>query len=184
MENYIKGEFTNPSAKYRGAPFWAWNTKIEKQTVSEQVEIFKEMGFGGFHIHSRVGLDTKYLGDGFFELVELSVKRGKELGLFTYLYDEDRWPSGFAGGEVTRNIDYRLKHLLFTNKSYEELGSCENEYYQPNFATGKRTGNGVLFACYDIVLNEYGELKEYSQIEESGEYKGEKSVCLYRIWRY
>lgn len=47
--------FENPPAFYRGAPFWAWNNKLDKEQLVRQISYFKEMGMGGFHIHCRVG---------------------------------------------------------------------------------------------------------------------------------
>jgi hypothetical protein len=32
--------------------------------------------------------------------------------MLAFLYDEDRWPSGAAGGLVTKNKKYRMKHLV------------------------------------------------------------------------
>ena len=50
--------FKSPTKEYRGAPFWAWNTKLEKNLLTEQIDSLKQMGFGGFFIHSRSGLNT------------------------------------------------------------------------------------------------------------------------------
>lgn len=34
-------------------------------------------------------------------------------------YDEDRWPSGNAGGRVTKETpEHQIKHLLFTRHKY------------------------------------------------------------------
>jgi len=34
-------------------------------------------------------------------------------------YDEDRWPSGAAGGQVMKdNPEHKIKHLLFTRHKY------------------------------------------------------------------
>ena len=30
-----------------GTPFWAWNSSLDKEELEEQIDIFKEMGFGG-----------------------------------------------------------------------------------------------------------------------------------------
>ncbi len=38
--------------------------------------------------------------------------------MLCWLYDEDRWPSGAAGGYVTRDVRYRARHLLFTPVPY------------------------------------------------------------------
>ena len=35
--------FENPGAAYRGAPFWAWNKKLNKKELIEQVEQFKKL---------------------------------------------------------------------------------------------------------------------------------------------
>ena len=38
--------FENPGAAYRGAPFWAWNKKLNKKELVDQVEQFKKNGNG------------------------------------------------------------------------------------------------------------------------------------------
>ena len=53
--------FRSPTSEYRAAPFWAWNCKLEEDELLRQIEIFHEMGFGGFHMHVRTGMDTEYL---------------------------------------------------------------------------------------------------------------------------
>ena len=150
MEYFMEKEFQNPDKRYRGAPFWAWNTKLNKESVLKQIEIFKEMGFGGYHIHTRVGLDTPYLGEEFLRLVRDCVEKGKESGLLTYLYDEDRWPSGYAGGKVTEEPAYRVKHLLFTKEPYKGKEIPIDNHYMANFAVGISTGKGTFLACNDI----------------------------------
>ena len=50
--------FANPSSEYRGAPFWAWNGTLDKDELLRQIEVFKEMGLGGFHMHVRSGMAT------------------------------------------------------------------------------------------------------------------------------
>ena len=66
-----------------------------------QVLYFKEMGMGGFHMHCRTGLDTEYLGEEFMEIIRACVEKAKEEDMLAWLYDEDRWPSGFGGGYVS-----------------------------------------------------------------------------------
>ncbi len=117
---FSKENFKNPSKFYRAAPFWAWNTKLDKEELKRQIEIFKEMGFGGFHIHSRVGMATPYLSKDFFSLVKACNKKGKQEDLLTYLYDEDRWPSGSAGGFVTEHEEYRQMYLKFRTTPIED----------------------------------------------------------------
>jgi hypothetical protein len=109
-----EGLFRNPPAEYRGTPFWSWNNKLDLPQLLRQIEVFRAMGFGGVHIHSRTGLDTEYLGDEWMRAVVACTERAAELSMLSWLYDEDRWPSGFAGGIVTREERFRSKRLVWT----------------------------------------------------------------------
>ncbi len=109
--NKLYQEFQNPSAQYRGKPFWSWNGKLEKEELLRQVHVMKEMGFGGYFMHSRTGLETEYLGEEWFDLINACADEGEKLGMEAWLYDEDRWPSGTAGGMVTMEPKYRMKYL-------------------------------------------------------------------------
>jgi len=113
--------FRQPGAEYRGSPLWSWNSKLDKEQLLRQIDQLECMGMGGFTMHVRVCLDTPYMGDEFMEAVRLCVARAKEKKLLSYLYDEDRWPSGYSGGAVLKeNQDWKSKHLLFTKTPYSE----------------------------------------------------------------
>lgn len=71
--------FINPTAEYRGMPFWAWNTNLNEKELLRQIDCFKNMGFGGFYIHARTGLDTRYLGDEFMRLVSVCNEKAKNV---------------------------------------------------------------------------------------------------------
>ncbi|MBD3241771.1 MAG: hypothetical protein GF331_14370 [Chitinivibrionales bacterium] len=111
MLNALQKDFVNPPASYRGKPFWAWNGKLEPDELRRQIRMMKRMGLGGFFMHSRVGLDTPYLADEWFECVGACIDEAAKHGMEAWLYDEDRWPSGAAGGLVTKNPKYRRRSL-------------------------------------------------------------------------
>ena len=111
MDQKLLSEFASPPSPYRGKPFWAWNGKLEESELRRQVRVFQRMGLGGFFMHSRVGLDTAYLGKEWFQGVRACIDEAKKTGLEAWLYDEDRWPSVAAGGLVTKNPKYRQRHL-------------------------------------------------------------------------
>ncbi|WP_028552194.1 glycosyl hydrolase [Paenibacillus sp. UNC451MF] len=134
--------FQDPSAKYRGAPFWSWNCELDQEKLLKQVDYFKEMGMGGFHIHARIGLDTPYLGEQFMDAVKLSVEKAKQENLLVYLYDEDRWPSGFAGGIATKEERFRGRHLVLMPRS------GDTRIYDPERSSNEKT----LLISYDITL--------------------------------
>lgn len=104
-------EFVYPSSVYRGKPFWAWNGKLDPDELRWQIRIMHRMGLGGFLMHSRVGLATEYLSEEWFECVGACIDEAKKLGMEAWLYDEDRWPSGAAGGLATRARKYRMRFL-------------------------------------------------------------------------
>ncbi|MBA4386710.1 MAG: hypothetical protein C0404_01945 [Verrucomicrobia bacterium] len=106
--------FREPPSSFRGAPFWAWNANLDKLELVRQVAEFKRGGFGGFFMHVRYGLETDYLSEEFLDCVKTVVAEARRLGLEAWLYDEDRWPSGYAGGLVTkRNPEHRAKGLAW-----------------------------------------------------------------------
>lgn len=107
-------DFRNPSSEYRGAPFWAWNCKVTREDVDSILNDLKEMGMGGAHIHSRTGMDIPYLSRDFMEMVGYSHETCSQLQMLTWLYDEDRFPSGAAGGLVTDNREYRQRFLVLS----------------------------------------------------------------------
>lgn len=107
-------QFLNPAPAYRARPFWAWNGKLDEQELLRQIGVLQQMGFGGFFMHSRTGLETQYLGDEWFRLTRECTREGVARGLQPWIYDEDRWPSGPAGGLVTKQPQYRRKYLTLT----------------------------------------------------------------------
>ncbi|HOV69365.1 MAG TPA: glycosyl hydrolase, partial [Clostridia bacterium] len=110
----IEKQFANPPVSFKGAPFWSWNGKLDKKELLRQIDVLQKMGMGGYFCHSRTGLITEYLGEEWFDLINACADYGKEKGMQTWLYDEDRWPSGTAGGMVTKNPSYRLHYLRLT----------------------------------------------------------------------
>lgn len=154
--------FRNPPCEYRAAPFWAWNCDLNKDLLLREIDQMKRMGMGGFHMHVRTGMSTTYLSDGFMQLIRDCVDKAKEERMRAYLYDEDRWASGAAGGYVTREERYRARYLLFTTVSYEQAE--ENPASVP--VDSPRTGKGRLLARYAVRLNDEGELAEYRLLKD------------------
>ena len=107
----LREAFTDPSSDYRGKPFWAWNSAINEAEALSQIAMMKRMGMGGFFIHARTGLKTPYLSDAWFDLIKACCRKAKQLAMQVWLYDEDRWPSGFSGGLVTQDVRFRQRRL-------------------------------------------------------------------------
>ncbi len=157
--------FKNPPSEYRGAPFWAWNGKLDKDEVVWQTGVFKEMGLGGYHIHVRTGLEDEYLGEKFNECIRACVESSQEKNMLAWLYDEDRWPSGFAGGIVTKNKAFRQRYLLFTRFPSKRLPKFDEK--------GRLIEGDKLLARYSVHTF-WGKLLSYRRLQE-----GEKAPCTW-----
>lgn len=167
-----KDLFKNPTSEYRGTPFWALNSHLTKEELFRQIDIFKEMGLGGFHLHVRTGLENEYMGEEYMELIKDTVDKAKTEEMLAWLYDEDRWPSGAAGGLVTKDEKYRARCLFFTPFKDEKCSGNNdfqaNKKYPP-------------LACYDIILDKDGYLSSYKRIGEDDEAEGTKWYAFLKI---
>ncbi|MBQ6824595.1 MAG: hypothetical protein IJP27_08065, partial [Clostridia bacterium] len=157
--------FQKPTSEYRGTPFWAWNCKLDPDQIRRQVEYFKEMGFGGFHMHCRVGLATPYLSEEFMDCIKTCVEKAKDEKMLAWLYDEDRWASGAAGGFVTKEKKFRLKWLKMTTTRPAEFLDKTAAF---------DAGKPYFLAAYDIEKNEEGVMTAYRRIGAEDEAKGTK----------
>ncbi|MCX8160102.1 MAG: glycosyl hydrolase [Candidatus Saccharicenans sp.] len=92
--------FSEPPSDYRPAPLWVWNEDMTPEKISAQLRDLKDKGFGGVFVHPRPGLITPYLSEEWLSLFKQTVSLGRELGLKVWIYDENSYPSGFAGGLV------------------------------------------------------------------------------------
>jgi len=106
----LKTLFADPPAEYRSAPLWDWNEQISEEGIDFHMEKFKEAGIGGVFVHPRPGLLTEYLSEEWFHLFDYTVQKGKELGMKVWIYDENSYPSGFAGGHVPAEMPDSYQH--------------------------------------------------------------------------
>ena len=170
-------KFRAPAKEYRAAPFWAWTGKPEKNVMEEQVSEFREMGFGGFFIHSRVGLNVEYLGKEFLEDIDFCREKAEEQNLQTFLYDEDKWPSGFGGGRVTEDQQYASSYLLLSPIKY-----CSNHVSRQAKGHTRLTDSGkiTLLKTFSLTL-ENGKLVSYREYKEENNHSKPDTWYLYLV---
>ncbi len=106
----LKSLLADPPSEYRSAPLWDWNDKISEEGIDFQMKEFKKAGIGGVFVHPRPGLLTEYLSEDWFHLFDYTVQKGKELGMKVWIYDENSYPSGFAGGHVPAEMPDSYQH--------------------------------------------------------------------------
>lgn len=104
--------FADPPGTYRPIPFWFWNGEMEEAEIDRQLREMKDKGVLEAFIHARRGLLVPYLSQTWFDRVGFTVRKAAEYGMRMWLYDEDNWPSGYAGGRVLAvDPDCRTKNL-------------------------------------------------------------------------
>lgn len=168
-----KENFKNPSAWYRGVPFWSWNCKVTEDKIEKDITAFSKMGFGGANLHARIGLETPYLSDEFMSLAVKSVDELKRNGMYCWLYDEDRWPSGTAGG-FNASEKNRSRCILFTKEDKKDV--CKDRQAFETKQNNNETPDAYYLASYKITLKD-GLLKEYQRFN-----KFEENISSEDVW--
>lgn len=96
----IKRLFANPPREYSTVPLWIWNDMLTDDMVMNTLRDLAGQGIKQVFVHPRPGLMTPYLSEEWFRLWKLALKEGERLGMNLWIYDENSYPSGFAGGLV------------------------------------------------------------------------------------
>ena len=126
----IKSLFANPPSDYRPAPLWDWNDKISEDGIDFHMKKFKEGGLGGVFIHPRPGLLTEYISEDWHHLFDYTVRKGKELGMKVWIYDENSYPSGFAGGHVPAQMPESYIHGTGLKYEHQEIFQPDTVKYE------------------------------------------------------
>ena len=111
MDQIIKKISCIPQ-RYRPIPFWSWNDDLQIDELKRQIRWMHAKGIGGFFMHARGGLKTPYLGEEWMKAVEACCEEAKLLGMNAWVYDENGWPSGFAGGKLLEKEENRDMYIL------------------------------------------------------------------------
>lgn len=146
--------FVNPPKEFRTAPLWVWNADVKETDIDRMLNELKDAGFGGAFVHPRPGLITEYLSDEWFKLYKYCVEKGKELGLDIWIYDENSYPSGFAGGHV--NAEMPESYNQGQGLSYQKVTMLPENANECFFCLRKE---GEKFTDITAELDQYKDLE-------------------------
>ena len=197
--SFEQSEFKSPDNTFRSVPFYSLNDSLSAEELSRQLKLMKEGGFGGAFLHSRIGLLTPYLSEEWFHMMEVGVKTCQELGIDAWFYDEDGYPSGYAGGIVPlMNRDYCVRTLGRVSKDWDQLTEDDellwedDNYKYVSYAerTGQARYNGgawvdlmnpeMVKAFIDCTYRPYVE-RFAGQPHVKGIFMDEAQVCPRRV---
>lgn len=148
----------DPAAEYRPAPLWVWNADMNRQDIDRMLGEFKKTGFGGAFIHPRAGLVTEYLSVDWFELYRYATEKARSLGLEIWIYDENSYPSGFAGGHVPAQMPKSFSEGSGLALVKDSLVSKDDDKY---FICLKRDSDGSFSDITEDLARHAGVRGEY-----------------------
>lgn len=155
---------------YKPISFWSWNGDMRENEIRWQINQFKEQGFGGFFIHSRAGRLIPYMGDDWFGACANAIDEAQKVGLDVWLYDEDGWPSGFAGGIVNGCGEaYCAKLLRFSVGMPSDKSARILAVYRENSEGGycrisENEGTEKDLYCFYLVVPHYVDIMDRATI--------------------
>ncbi len=103
-------DFKQIPVQYHPAYTWLWNTTATRERIEEQIDEMYSAGIRALYVLGepenfrpttrRTHLKPDYLSDDYIDLVYHAYAYAKQKGMYTWLYNEGGFPSGFAGGLV------------------------------------------------------------------------------------
>jgi hypothetical protein len=96
----VKAIFADPPRQYASAPLWVWNDMLTDEEVVGTLRDLAAQKVKQAFVHPRPGLMTPYLSPEWFRLWKVVLKEAERLDMNIWIYDENSYPSGFAGGFV------------------------------------------------------------------------------------
>jgi len=96
----VKSLLAKPPRQFSSAPLWVWNDPLTDEQIVSTLHDLAGQDVKQVFVHPRPGLITPYLSDEWFRLWKLALKTAESLDMNVWIYDENSYPSGFAGGWV------------------------------------------------------------------------------------
>ncbi|HPY51462.1 MAG TPA: hypothetical protein PLO68_16465, partial [Sedimentisphaerales bacterium] len=96
----VQRQFADPPREYSSAPLWVWNDMLTEEQIAETMADLAGQKVRQVFVHPRPGLMTPYLSDDWFRLWRVALRQAEKLDMNVWIYDENSYPSGFAGGLV------------------------------------------------------------------------------------
>ena len=136
---------------YRAIPFWSWNDKLETEELVNQIEWMKANGFGGYFMHARGGLKTEYLSDEWFDCIKACSDAGKRLKMDSWAYDENGWPSGFAGGKLLEDPENCDRYLKYEIGAFDDKAMVSYNIDGEKIVRTTQGGKGTFLNIYEFI---------------------------------
>jgi hypothetical protein len=152
----IKKIFADPPREYASAPLWVWNDMLTEEQIAGTMQDLAGQKVKQVFVHPRPGLMTPYLSADWFRLWKRALKEAERLDMNVWIYDENSYPSGFAGGLVpdampeSRGRGLHFAEVKQPGKIGDDVlgvyrlgdGTKENENVTPQARKGEKLPEG------------------------------------------
>ena len=158
--------WSDPGSKLR--PMQIVHGLAPKQASREGIAFFENLGLGG--IVCNVNFDHYMQSEDHWKTLAQAVKNCSQLGLRVWIYDEDGYPSGSAGGLVLKkNPDHEALSLTYDSARPEPFvlrPAYEHTHASNNYGAARRYPNLIddkaIKSFVDITHQAYRQrLSEY-----------------------
>lgn len=141
--------------------------KPTKEKIDSYLKGLFENGIKSVMIYPRSGCEIEYLSDEWFLTVGNFISSARALGMTVWLYDDFNWPSGDAGGAVTKNEQFRLKAITTKGENFGKISTKSRhnsglfgEKYFPNLLNGEAVDYFISLThekYYQHFKNDFGK---------------------------
>ena len=74
------------------------NHRLDPEEISQHVDELAKAGFQGIFAHGRQGLLTPFMSEAWWDAVDTIIEGCRRHGIEFWIWDDDYFPSGLAGG--------------------------------------------------------------------------------------
>jgi hypothetical protein len=93
------------ASRLRFLSLWAINDGLSPIALKKQMNELKETGLTGVVFHPRFYPgNPPYMSESYLKTVSDLILHARDLGMEFWIYDENGWPSGTAGGQVLQRL--------------------------------------------------------------------------------
>ncbi len=171
-ENFDIKRFISPDVVHAPVYIWVWNDICTREIIDIQLSEMQNLGIRAFYILPEpknfrpdsmpTNLEPDYLSPEFFDLCAYAIKKGKNLGMNCWIYDEGGWPSGGACGKVLKDHPEYARQVLKTyDRSFSAGDVCKKASSDvlATFLNDNTIEEGCVFS-EDTIVTEYVAEKE------------------------
>lgn len=109
---------------YEPVPFYFLNDEFNREEIIRQLDFMAENGITSFFLHVRDGVNNEAWGtERFFLNMKFVIEESIKRDIKPWLYDEDSYPSGQAGGKIVIDRPELLAYGLNVKKAEYEKSS-------------------------------------------------------------